>query len=300
MILLSFLACVLDRTGHSATDQMHRQLTDHARRVRELEIVSEDMSRRVGQMEEVTRARGQDEILKMETMEQLRQEVARIRGDFEVLQHEYGDYERAGVGYQQDSEYRLTYLESRIGTLEKGLGAKAPPPPARDPSTGAALAPVGGTGPVATGGPPSGPATTESAGVPPGPDGTAPASGPSTVEEFFSLIEKNLSDGNGGMARAVAKRFIEANPKGDRVAEARYRVAESYQNEADYRAAAQAFQEVVEKAPESSWAPWSILRQGECFLAMGDPETAKLFWSDVVQTYPKSKAAKEAKAQLGK
>jgi hypothetical protein len=37
-------------------------------------------------------------------MEQLRQEVARVRGDFEVLQHDYSTYEAAGIGFQQDTD----------------------------------------------------------------------------------------------------------------------------------------------------------------------------------------------------
>ncbi|MDP2312824.1 MAG: tetratricopeptide repeat protein [Pseudomonadota bacterium] len=291
MILVPLLvACVIDRTGQSATDQMHRELADHGRRVRELEVVSEDMSRRVGQMEEVTRARGQEEILKMETMEQLRQEVAHIRGDFEVLQHDYGTYEQAGVGFQQDSDFRMSYTESRVAALEKSLGMKTPPAPVRDPSTGA----VTGADPLAT---------VDPSGTPTGTPTVTPTPEPpvtSTPEEIFALIGKNLEEGNGGVARAVAKRFIQDNPKSDRVAEAYYRIAESWQNEADYKTAAAAFQLVADKYPESTWAPWSVLRVGECFAALGDKATAKLFWADVIQRYPKSKAAKEAKAQQGK
>ncbi len=288
LLLSGLLGCVIDRTGQSATDQMHRELADHGRRVRELEVVSEDMSRRVGQMEEVTRARGQEEILKMETMEQLRQEVAHIRGDFEVLQHEYGTYEQAGLGYQQDSDYRMSYVEDRVGQLEKSLGVKTPPPPVRDPSTGGVVAvdPAAPVDPTAV--------------TPPPLDPAVEAAVASTPEEVFALVAKNLEAGNGGVARAIAKRFVQDNPKSDRVAEAYYRIAESWQNEADYKTAAAAFQLVADKYADSTWAPWSVLRVGECFSALGDKDTAKLFWSDVVQRYPKSKAAKEAKSLLQK
>lgn len=273
------LACVIDRTGQSSTDQMRKELADHGRRLRELEVVSEDMSRRVGQLEEVTRARGQEEILKMETMEQLRAEVAHIRGDFEVLQHEYGDYESAGIGFQQDTDYRMVYLETRVQGLEKSLGVKAPAPPTRDPSTGTITAPPPTSATVTT------PEATETA---------------KTPEEYFALIEKNLAEGNGGVARAVAKRFIDAEPKNDRVAEAYYRIAESWQNEGNFQEAAAAFKTVVDRYSQSTWAPWSILRIGECFASLDQKDTAKLFWQDVVQKYPKSKAAKEAKTLLGK
>lgn len=282
--LLPLLAagCVLDRTGKSAPEAMRVEMADHARRVAELEAVSEDLSARLAQLEEVTRARGQEEILKMETMEQLRQEVARLRGDLEVLQHDYSTYEAAGIGFQEDSDYRMAYAEQRVAALEKTLGLKAPAPP------------------------PRGGAVAES---PPGPDGggtatTPPAevtpSAPTTPEEVFALITSHLQAGNGAAARAVANKFIADNPKGDRVAEAYYRIAESYQNESDWQSAAAAFQVVVDRYPDSSWAPWSLLRQGECFEALGKKDAAKLFWQGVIDKYPKSKAAKEAKARLGR
>lgn len=271
------LGCVLNRVGQSGPEALRVEMAEHDRRLAEMEAVSEDVSRRLGQMEEVTRARGQEEILKMETMEQLRAEVARVRGDFEVLQRDYATYEQAGLGYQQDSDWRASYTETRIQAVEKSLGIRPPPPPPRD-----------GSAPVVVD-----PAQAAAAEVPPEEVPVA-----ATPEETFALIAKNLADGKAGAARAIAKRFIDENAKSDRLPEAHYRVAESFQNEEDFASAAGAFQEVVDRFPTSTWAPWSILRQGECFAALGKAKEARLFWSDVVKKYPKSKAATEAKAHL--
>jgi TolA-binding protein len=60
------------------------------------------------------------------------------------------------------------------------------------------------------------------------------------------------------------------------------------------------FQEVIDKHKSSPWAAYAMLRQGECFEAQGQKDNARLFYEDVVRLYPKSKAAKEAKAKLGK
>jgi tol-pal system protein YbgF len=277
--LLLLLACVIDRTGRSGPTAMSNELAEHDRRIRELEVVSEDMARRVGQLEEVTRARGQEEILKMETMEQLRSEVARVRGDLEVLQRDYGLFAEAGSGFQQDADARLLNTEARLAAVEKSLGIK--PPAATGAPAAAAVVPAASSDTAAS-------TTAEAAPV---------ASSP---EDAFALIEKNLSEGNGGAARAVAKRFIADHPKHDRVAEAYYRLAESWQNEGDYKQAAAAFQVVVDKYPQATWASWSMLRQGECFDSLGDKESARIFYGDVVKVYPKSKAAKEAKTHLGK
>jgi TolA-binding protein len=43
-----------------------------------------------------------------------------------------------------------------------------------------------------------------------------------------------------------------------------------------------------------------MLRQGECFEALGRKDDAKLFYEDVIARYPKSKAAKDARTRLGK
>lgn len=285
LFFLVATACVINRTGQSATGKMQRDLADHQRRVNELEAGSEDQSRRVGQLEEVTRSRGQDDILKMETMEQLRQQVANTRGEFEVLQHDYAMFEAAGLGYQQDADWRMSYLELRLVNVEKTLGVRPPPPPSKDGSTPVVDAGTGTTG-----------AATNPTGTVAPPVPNVPLA--STPDEYFVLITQNLQEGKSAAARAVAQRFVKENPKSDRAPEALYRMAESYQNERDFASGAQAFQAVIDAAPNSTWAPWSMLRQGECMHALDKQEAAKLFWQGTVDKYPKSKAAKEAKAHL--
>ena len=166
---------------------------------------------------------------------------------------------------------------------ESGRQMQAPPPPPKD---GAATdTPTADAAPTTT--------------TPPEGTPAEPAPAATTPDDYFGLITQNLQEGKGAAARAVANRFLAENPKSDRAPEALYRIAESYQNESAYADAATAFQVVIDKYATSTWAPWSMLRQGECFEAMGKKAEAKLFWEDVVRKYPKSKAAKEAKTHLG-
>ncbi len=276
MFILALLGCVLDRTGQSASTVYQRELTAAQARVRDLESLGEDVGRRVAQLEEVTRARGQEDILKMETVEELRGEVAKMRGEFETLDHDYRTFETAALGTQTDVDARLLFLEARVGGLEKSLGLKPPPRPDGD----ALLVPA--IGPVT---PKSGDPIVD----PPPVEVTA------TPEEVFGLIGQHLEAGNGEAARAVARRFVEEHPGDDRVPEAYYRIAESHQNTGEFKQAATAFQVVLDKAPTSTWAPWALLRQGECFDSLGRSKDAAVFYCDVVRKYPKSKAAKEAK-----
>ena len=43
-----------------------------------------------------------------------------------------------------------------------------------------------------------------------------------------------------------------------------------------------------------------MLRQGECFAAMGQNDNAKLFYEEVIRQHPKSDATKQARALLKK
>ena len=95
LLPLLLIACVLDRTGQSATSRYDKDLAEHQSRIRDLESLGEDVGRRVAQLEEVTRARGQEDILEMETVEELRGEVAKMRGEFEILDHDYRTFETA-------------------------------------------------------------------------------------------------------------------------------------------------------------------------------------------------------------
>ena len=286
--LLPWLAvgCVLDRTGQSSTSKYEKELADHQARVRDLESLGEDVGRRIAQLEEVTRARGQEDILKMETVEELRGEVAKMRGEFETLDHDYRTFETASLGTQMDVDSRLLYLESRVGAVEKTLGIKPPPRPTAD---GLAAADPGAT-----------PGADAAAADPQPPAGDATEGADTTPEEFFGTIQQDLEAGNGAAARAVARRFIEVHPKDDRVPEALYRIGESFQNEGKFKEAAGAFQDVLDKAPTSTWAPWALLRQGECFEGLGRAKDSAVFYCDVLKKYPKSKAAKEAKGKCPK
>lgn len=288
--LVVLAGCVLDRTGQSATSRYDDELAAQKSRVRDLESVGEDVGRRVAQLEEVTRARGQEEILKMETVDQLRDEVARMRGEMEQIDHDYRTFETAALGAQLDVDSRLLYLETRVAALEKSLGLRPPPPPAAVVATppGAAAA---GTDPAST---------AAAAGEVAVPTAAAEVPAAASAEDFFGIIQGHLEAGNGAAARAVAERFISENPKSDRVPEAYYRIGESYQNAGEFKVAATKFQDVIDRAPASTWAPWALLRQGECFDALSRPDDARVFYCDVVAKFPKSKAAKEAKAKCGK
>lgn len=277
--------CVLDRTGQSSSEAYRRELREQVARIDTLNVAADKADARLSQLEELTRARGQDEIMKMENLDQLRQELSHLRGDLEVLSHSYEQGSKDGLAQSSDAQFRLAWLETRAESLEKAMGLKTPPPPT--PQTGTPAVAGGGT--PETGNPPVGPETT-----PP------PEEAPADAATLLKLGVEHLSGGRPEAAEVVLKRLLKEYPKDERVPEAKYRLAEAKFNAKDYAAAVLAFQAVIDEHRDSPWASWAMLRQGECFEAQGQTKNAKLFYEDTVRLYPKSKAAKEAKAKLGK
>jgi tol-pal system protein YbgF len=282
-MLLLLLSCVLDRTGQSASEAMRREVALHGARLSNVEAELQEAERRVAQLEELQRDRGQDEIQKMETVDELRSEVARLRGDVETLMHDSTNSGASTTKLLEDAEFRVTWLEARAAQLEKSLGIKPPPPPERPEGSGS------GSGEVASG---SGSGSGAPADV-------AADAGVTNPDEMMKLAEAHLAAGREKAAEAVLQRFIRDNPQSARLAEAKYRYAEAAFNAKDYKAAVLRFQDVIDGHKSSVWASWAMLRQGESFEVQGQAANAKLFYEDVIRMWPKSSAAKEAKQKLG-
>lgn len=292
LLPLALGGCVLDRTGQSASEAWHREMLLQRTRTDNLEAQFTEIEARTDQLEELTRARGQDEIMRMETLDQLRTEVANMRGDVEVLSHDVVKRVDEGAARADDAAFRLQWLEDRANQLEKSLGLKPTAPPvlaeAAPAGEGTAEGTDGGGTDTGTG---EEVATDGGEGAPVAEEVTDPAA-------MIALAEEHLAGGRNKAAEAVLNRFIELHPKDEKVAEARYRLAEAAFNGGEYQSAVLRFQEVIDQHKDSPWAPWAMLRQGECFDKQGQEENAQLFYEDVVRIWPKSKAAKEARGRL--
>ena len=114
----------------------------------------------------------------------------------------------------------------------------------------------------------------------------------------MKLAKEHLVAGREEAAEAVLNRILKEFPRSEYEPEVRYRLAEAAFNSKNYPESARRFQDVLNRHPSSPFASWSLLRQGECFEAMGQQDNAAIFYNDVISEYPKSKAAKEAKQKL--
>ncbi len=303
--------CVMDRTGQSATESYRRELALQGAASDNLANQFTAVDARVAHLEEVGRSHGRQKIFEMDSLEELRREVANLRGEVEVLRNEYEQTTLDDFSRAESVDFQTRWIEARIAQLEGALGMEAVAPPSGEPVNGP---PVGGAGPVdGVVGPdgsappkhPGGPLTAGEGAQPPKVDGAtgpkgAAADGPSPAspEGLLGLAEKHLAEGREAAAEAVLERFMDLHTDHDRTAEVLYRYAEASFNSGQFPTAVVRFQKVIDEHGKSSWASWAMLRQGECFEEQGETSNARLFYEDLVRMWPKSDAAGEARQKL--
>jgi TolA-binding protein len=187
----------------------------------------------------------------------------------------------------------------RLAQIEKFLSLKPPPPPS-DKDLGITSAPAPAPGTPAPGGtgtpPPPAPGTPAPAG---GTSSDAPTDVPDTAAGKLAAAAEQMSAGRQTVARAILAVAIQQNVGAPEMDEIRYRYAETFFNEGDWRGAITEFNKVINNHPTSPWKCWAFYRQGEAFEAMGQGEGAKAFYKGATEgTCKSSDAAKEAKKKL--
>jgi TolA-binding protein len=277
---------MVDRTGQSATSRLARESAIQTSRVQEVEKLVRRMSVRVSELEEVMSYRGEQDEMELENLEGIQMEIRRLRNDVETLL-------RAGVqgaseteAFRTDADARLRETGQRLERLERslGLGGGVPLPAPMDGPKETVADEV--------------PVTVPEEAASPAVAAPEAEAGPVGESEPLVLAEQALTDGHPRVARAVLERAMREVEGAGEKPEVLYRYAETWFAEGLYEQAGLRYQNVVDKAGDSSWAAWAMVRQGECFLHLGNVDGARFFWEDVIRQYPDSEASKLAESLL--
>ena len=278
-LLLSLSGCwAVQNTASNG--RYTREVSLATLRVAQLEAALTEAESRVSQLEEFARLQGENEVSRVENLDDINIELNRLRGGIEQLTFQMSQMQADLVQSSTSSDQRLLYAESRLVEIEQFLNIEPPPMVTSSQSADDQV---------------EGERTTDDTPVVTEAEGAA---APLALSEQLDVAVRHLLDGRSGVARALLQRLLTDNPDAPELGEVRYRLAESHFNEDNWGGAARAFQQVVTNHPKSQWAPWSMLRQGECFVEMGQKKNANMFYEDLIAKYPKSKAAAEAKTRL--
>ena len=246
---------------------------DEARR--RIEMLKQELSQqgrdnevRIARLEELIRNIGVVELVRQ--LDQQNAELARLRGQLEVLANENQQIQKRQRDFYLD-------LDSRLKSLEGG-GKAAP--------------------------------ATSDTGAPPGSAGAgnaavaaAPTRAPSREDQANELkkydLASNLFRRNDFAAAIEAFRgFLKDYPQSQLASNAQYWIGISYANLKDYRNALAAQEQVVVKHPQSPKAPDALLAIAAIQAEQGDTGSARNTLEDIIARFPSSEAAGKARTRL--
>jgi tol-pal system protein YbgF len=236
----------------------------------ELSQQGKDNEVRIQRLEESIRNIGVIELVRQ--IEALNAEIARLRGQLEVVSNENQQVQKRQRDFYLD-------LDSRMKRLEGGGAAATGAPPAmpESPTTNPGFSPQV-------------PATT----VAKAPTREEQAREVKAYDAASNLFRRN------DFASAVDafRAFVKDYPASPLAANAGYWIGISYANMRDYRGAMAAQQDVLTRYPQSPKAPDAMLAIAAIQAEQGDSGSARNTLEDIIARFPTSEAAGKARTRL--
>lgn len=221
-----------------------------------------------GQIE--TTSRGQLELAMQN--EQMRAELARLRGQIELLTNEVETLKQRQKDFYVD-------LDARMRRFESGAAGNAS---AASPASGDAAS----AAPAAAAAPAQAPA--------PAP---APASANTESADYQGALAL-LKNGKHKDAQSAFERFITRYPAGNFTAGAHFWAGNAALQARDVASANRHFKTVIDKYPKENVAPDAMLGLANSQQAMNDAAGAKRTLQSLLERYPQSNAAQVARQRL--
>ena len=200
-------------------------------------------------------------------IENLKGEIAKMRGQMEVLTNGIETSQKRQQDFYVDLDTRLRRLES--SAVPPGATGAAP---TADPSV-----PAAGKAPVAG----------------------APSASASAAETRAYEAAQNLRRiGNYQGAIIGFQSFIKQYPKSGLVSSAQYWIGDSYYNLRDFRMAISSQRLLLASYPDSAKVPDALLNIASSQAELGDSAAARKTMDEIVAKHPGSDAAEKAKRRL--
>jgi tol-pal system protein YbgF len=250
-------------------DEEARKRIDEVRR--EQQAFMKDNDARLGRIEDSVRNIGVVELLRQ--IETLNAEVARLRGQIEVLANQNDQLQKKQRDFYLDLDSRMRRLE---GPAAPNPGASAAPP----------VAPLAATATASQAPPPA----------------TAPAKSPAQLQALeiraydaaSNLFRKNDFAGAINAFRA----FVLEYPQSQLAPNAEYWIGISFANLKDYKNAVAVQEALLRNYPQSPKASDALLAIAAVQAEQGDLGSARNTLEDIIARYPATEAAGKARTRL--
>ncbi len=236
---------------------------------------------RVAALETQLKSQGLVELFSQ--VEQLKSDLARLRGQIEVLTYEQD---------QQQKRQRDLYvdLDSRLRKLEGGPGGAAGPGPEAGPASApAAAAAIGPAGAASAA--PVNPAAANLPAVGPPPAAAEQRAYDTALDQFKA--------GRYGPAIASFGAFVKTYPRSTLAPSAQYWIGNAQFAQRDFKGAIASQRQLIAMYPDSAKVPDALLNVATAQFELGDAAGSRKTLDELIRKYPQSDAAAKAKARLG-
>ena len=269
---LSVLALVALGCAHAASaalfddEEARKRIEATNTRLAQVQRQLED---RIAAVEKELKNQGLIELFR--DVEQIKADIARLRGQVEVLTHELEQSQKRQRDLYVDLDSRLRKLES----------------------VPAAAAPVGEA--------PAGAATGAGAAALPGPAAVAggrPADAAAAEQKSYDTALEQFKAGSYAAATAGFQAFVKTYPKSPLAPSAQYWVGNAQFAQKDFRGAIASQRQLIASYPDSQKVPDALLNIGSAQFELGDAAGARRTLQDLVAKHPQSEAAAKARQRL--
>jgi len=206
-------------------------------------------------------------------VEQIKADIARLRGQFEVLTYELEQAQKRQRDLYLD-------LDSRLRRLEGGPGALPTAPGAGDAAP-------------ATGGP-----TASQQGTPALPPGPARPGDVASEQRAYDAALDLFKSGNYPAAMSSFQTFARSYPRSPLAPSAMYWAGNAQFAQRDFRAAIATQRQLLSAFPDSQKVPDALLNIASAQIELGDNAAARKTLEEIVARYPTSEAAGKARQRL--
>ena len=219
------------------------------------------------------------------------QEITRLAGDIKALdaQQAFLVAEVKSLGEQ------VAKLKASVDEAESTMRAlrATPVPPESRPAAAPAPPPQAAPAAAEPAPKPAAPAPAASPSA-----SAAPASRNGDADRAFAGALAKFRAGDDGQAALEFTDFAAQFPSHPQAAAAQNYIGEAYFHQHEYKQAMAEYQKTVDGYTQAAQVSEALLKIGLCQRALGDAAAAKAAWEQVVKQFPKSDAARQARALL--
>ena len=251
-----------------------------------LSEVQRQLEERIAALEVQLKNQGLVELFN--TVEQMKADVAKLRGQLEVLTYELDQSGKRQRDLYVDLDSRLRKLESAPGSSAPSADAGAPTP------AGSAAPPATGAGTGAS--PPAVPGALGAAPVAL-PVPLAPAS--ATEQRAYDAALEQFKGGSYGAAIGSFTSFVKNYPRSSLAPSAQYWVGNAQFAQKNFRGAIASQRQLVAAYPDSQKVPDALLNIATCQFELGDAASSRRTLEELIGKFPQSESAAKAKQRLG-